>query len=212
MERGFGSTVININGVPSEVAVTISYDDIDANGVAWCEPVRALIANPQDAVRLLGSLVVISAICRESGRLEDALGALRMARRMTSMPIRTIEDSIATLLGALRPIASMSKAYEIVSYESEPNRFVGHLGVSRICENIYHPGLPYGGLLGLAGYDKYAKKPSVDNLSFHVLCNGRMVATAPLLVYADHVGSWVRWVDSMPGVPAEITYSDHVLV
>ncbi|MGC8485751.1 MAG: GNAT family N-acetyltransferase [Candidatus Baltobacteraceae bacterium] len=210
MEQGIGATVISINGIPSEIKVALSYDDIDANGVAWCEPVRALIEKPEDAVRLLGSLVVISAICRESGRVEAAFGALRMARRMASKPIKSIEGSIANLLGDLRPLDATSKAYEIVSYDSEPDRFIGHLKVSRIYESIYHPGLPYGGLLGIVGYETCVKTSSVDNLSFHVLLQGRIVATVPLLVYADHIGSWVRWVDGMPGIPVEIAYADYV--
>ncbi|NNM91898.1 MAG: GNAT family N-acetyltransferase [Candidatus Eremiobacteraeota bacterium] len=210
MERGIGSTIITINGVPFEIKVALSFDDIDANGVAWCEPVRALIAKPEDSVRLLGTLVVIAAICRDSGRLEEAFGALRMARRMANTPIHSIDGSIANLLGELRPLEATSKAYEIISYDSEPNRFMGHLKVSRIYESIYHPGLPYGGLLGIVGYEPCVKPISVDNLSFHVIRQDRIVATVPLLVYADHVGSWVRWVEGMPGMPVEINYADHV--
>ena len=212
MDQGFGSTIISINGQPKEIAVALSFSDIDVNGVAWCEPVRGLIEDPKEAVRLLGSLVVISAICRESGRLEDALGALYMARRMTTKAIRSIEESIASLLVTVAPTLPVSKTYEIVPYHSDQERFLSCLRARSTFDSIYHPGLPYGGLLGIGGYrrEDTGDKP-IDNLSFLVLNKGRTVATVPLLVYADHVGSWVRWIEGMPGIPAEIFYENGAL-
>ena len=204
MSGASGSTTLNVNGTPTKVEVEISFEDIDLNGVAWCEPVRKLIGHPAETIRLIGTLIVVAAICRESDRPDHALGALRMARRMTAGSVRSIGESIAGIVAELGPNAASNGTVEAVSYASEPQKFLRHLNAKGIRNNIYHPGLPYAGLAGIEGYDGRPEKPEVDNVSFLILVEGRVAAVVPMLIYSDHVASWIRWVEGMPGMPAEV--------
>ncbi len=187
-----------------EIGVEISFEDIDRNGVAWCEPVRALVGQPAQTVRLLGVLIVVAAICREGGRIRDALGALRMARRISAGSLRSIGASIAETLSILGRNAASDADVTAVSYASEPEKFLQYINGNRISGSSYHPGLEYGGLFGIPGFDGRLDRPDVDNVSFLILIEGRVACVVPMLIYPDHVGSWVRWVEGMPGMPIEV--------
>ena len=204
MSGASGSTILNVNGTPTKVEVEISFEDIDINGVAWCEPVRKLIGHPAETIRLIGTLIVVAAICRESDRSDYALGALRMARRMTAGSVRSIGESIAGIVAKAGPNAASNDKVEAVSYASEPLKFLRLLNLKGIGNNIYHPGLPYAGLVGIEGFDGRPERPEVDNVSFLILVDGRVAAVVPMIVYPDHVASWIRWVEGMPGMPAEV--------
>ena len=204
MDRASGSTVLNVNGVQTEIGVDISLEDIDRNGVAWCEPVRALVGQSTETVRLLGTLIVVAAICRKAGRIRDELGALRMARRITGGSIRSIGESISEALGLLGSDAVPDGHLAVVSYASEPEKFMQYMNGKRISSSAYHPGLEYGGLLGIPGFDGRNERPDLDNVSFLILNEGRVACVVPMLIYPDHIGSWVRWVEGMPGMPIEV--------
>ena len=201
------TTTFNVNGDAKSVVTNVSIDDIDAHGIAWCEPARQL-APGVDPLLDLGTFINLATICRTEGRDTDELAALRSARRVGIMSTAEIDVLIAEKCAG-GPAAKIEPAeYSIVSYAAQPEEFTRLLDGELVSENVYYSGFPYEQVMKSPGVPFVPLDPKIDNISFHVCRSGKRLATLPLAVRNDQIARWLPLVTNYGALPARIHFAD----
>lgn len=196
------------NGEVFVVSTILSLDDLDLNGVANCQPVKQLDGQENKIFRL-GTYMNIAEICKENGRMVDEIAALRRVEREFSSQFKDVATRIESIKELVATMPKMPAGWSIVAYNQEPENF-------RILANIkgdvysdfWHPGAKLGGLLGTIGLAVVDKQRGIDNLSFHVCKNERVLATIPTVVDATHTLAWVTNHPSSGPMPIEVHFID----
>lgn len=209
METSKQSTIrIDANGESVSVTTTLSLDDLDKNGIGWCEPVKALQSEASPLVQI-GTYLNIAQICLENGRLVDKLGTLRRVARQFGRNLGNVAQRIEALANARLPMPELPTGWSIVAADRDEREFKALAGIEGpIYSNFWHPGAPYGGLTGTPGLEGLAPDPAPDNASFHVCFNGSVVATVPVVVDATHSAAWVTNHPSSGYMPIEVHFAD----
>ncbi len=202
------SVTLTVNGSNRTILTEALLEDIDANGVAWCEPVRRLSA-VSDPVETLGVYMNIANIARAQERFADELGALRAARRANAVSWPEITGLIAERRAKCTfVVPTAADPYTIAAYEDNPALFDELLGGESLpCENLYYNAAPYR-CLTAGGAPLISFDDKTDNLSFHVCHGNQRLATVPLAVQSDGIARWVPLVTNYAGIPARIHLRD----
>jgi hypothetical protein len=187
------------------VGTVVDTDEIRRVGVAASTPVRSALANRADAIGIFGCLINVHAACLQQSLYDDAIGALRLARRSAIVADTAIRAMIEDHLRAA-PTSEPRGTLRVISAQETPDEFCSLLGVRETFKTVYHPGAPYGGLLGVDRREMYRPDPTIDNVSFLIAEGTRVLAVVPMLVHDDHIGGWVRWVPSMGCMPATVYF------
>ncbi|HVA28669.1 MAG TPA: hypothetical protein VNF68_10835, partial [Candidatus Baltobacteraceae bacterium] len=199
------STVaLNVNGSSRSITTEAFLEDIEQNGIAWCEPVRRLATLPFDPVQALGVYINLANICRTQERAADELAALRSAKRVGGVHLADINDSIERNRHACRfAPAAGSDGYSVVALDDDPGAFDALLEPDKlVAENVYYARRPYS--LPPEMGDALPKTNNLEDLSFHVCRGGRRLATVPLSLQSDGIARWAPLVTNYGAIPARI--------
>jgi len=209
MEKNTQSTIkIDANGQSASVTTSLSLDDLDRNGVGWCEPVQALQAEASPLVHI-GTYLNIAQICLENGRLLEALGVLRRVARQFGRQLGNVSQRVEALANGGLPMPELPTHWSIVAVDRDEARFKALAGIDGpIFSNFWHPGAKFGGLAGTPGLEGLAPDQTLDNASFHVCFKGAVVATVPVVVDATHTAAWVTNHPSSGYMPIEVHFTD----
>jgi hypothetical protein len=202
------SVRIRANGQEASVTTVLSLEDLDKNGVAWCEPVKALIDEPNPLKRL-GTHLNIATICRENDRRVAEIGILRRVAREFGREFGDVTSRIQALLPHDQIMPDVPSGWFIVSVDHDEPRFKSLVGIDgNVYADFWHPGAKFGGLTGTLGLDTLPKNPTLDNVSFHVCFNDEIVATVPVVVDATHTAAWVTNHPSSGCMPIEVHFAN----
>ena len=209
MEQNKQSTIqIDANGQSVSVTTSLALDDLDKNGIGWCEPVKALQAEASPLVHL-GTYLNIAQICLENGRLAEKLGVLRRVARQFGRQLGNLSQRIEALANGGMPTPELPAHWSIVAVDRDEARFKALAGIDGpLYSNFWHPGAKYGGLAGTPGLDGLAPDPTLDNASFHVCFKEAVVATVPVVVDATHTAAWVTNHPSSGYMPIEVHFTE----
>jgi hypothetical protein len=205
------SIQITANGQVVSVTTTLSLEDLNRNGVAWCEPVKAL-TNASTSIFRLGTYLNIATICRENNRPIDEIGVLRRVAREFGREVGNVTSRIRELLQHDQILPELPVGWTIVSVDRDEQHFKSLAGIEgAIFANFWHPGAEFGGLLGTPGLDALPKNPALDNVSFHVCFNDAIVATVPVVINWKHTVGWVTNHAAADALPIEVHFTDATL-
>ena len=209
METHKQSTIrIDANGESVSVTTALSLDDLDKHGIGWCEPVKALQSEANPLVHI-GTYLNIAQICLESGRLVEKLGVLRRVARQFGRNLGNVTQRIEALANGGVPMPELPTGWSIVAGDRDERAFKALAGIAGpIYSNFWHPGAPYGGLMGTPGLEGLAPDPALDNASFLVCFKGALVATVPVVVDATHTAAWVTNHPSSGYMPIEVHFAN----
>ena len=199
------STVtLNVNGSNRSITTDAVPEDIDTNGIAWCEPVRRLAESPSDPVQALCVYINLANICRSQGRTIDELAALRWAKRIGGASLADIDDAIERARNACSYATSAeSTGYSIVALEDNPAAFAARQGSDELlAENVYYARRPYR--CAPAASESVGTTADVEELSFHVCRNNERLATVALSLQPDGIARWAPLVTNYGPIPARI--------
>ncbi len=203
------STVaLNVNGANRSITTGAFIEDIDKNGIAWCEPVRKLATAPFDPILALGVYLNLANICRSQGRAADEMAALRCAKRIGGVDVADIERAIAGSPQVCRyvPLAGFDE-YSIVSFADDRAAFETLLEPEKLVpENLYYAREPYSRPPGTK--DALPQMDGVEDLSFHVCSGAKRLATVPLSLGHDGIARWAPLVTNYGPIPARIHLAD----
>jgi hypothetical protein len=161
------------------ITTTVFPSDLRANGIAHCDPVARLELEhgTADPVEALGAFLNLATICNLTGRTLDVVAAFRSARRIAPQ-LTEIGDSIAWLIGKCPRVVRFGPSYVAPDFTI----------VARDWSREHFDALyaPYRSAIGAGP----ASDPRLDDVSFHVLQNERLVATVPLVVNASGLARW----------------------
>lgn len=195
------------NGRDVSVTTALSLDDLQKNGLAWCEPVKALAAQPDAFVRL-GTYLNIAAICRQSALPVEEIGILRRVAREFGRQCADVTPRIQALLPHDEIAPDLPAGWSIVAVDRDEQRFKSLAAIEgNVYANFWHPGAKLGGLPGTLGLDALPGNAALDNVSFHVCLNNVVVATVPAVVDATHTLAWVTNHPSSGPMPIEVHFA-----
>ncbi|WP_233804013.1 hypothetical protein [Paraburkholderia sp. HP33-1] len=199
---------INANGESVSITTSLSLDDLDRNGIGWCEPIKALESQPSNLVHI-GTYLNIAQICLESGRLIERLGVLRRVARQFGRQLGDVSQQIDLLAGSGLPMPDLPAGWSVEAIDRDERQFKALACIDGpVYSNFWHPGARYGGLAGTPGLESLQPPPALDNASFHVCFNGAVVATVPVVVDATHSAAWVTNHPTSGYMPIEVHFSD----
>ncbi|BCF98829.1 hypothetical protein PPGU19_033980 [Paraburkholderia sp. PGU19] len=202
------SIQINADGQTVSVTTILSLEDLDKNGVAWCQPVKELNAQSAPLTRL-GTYLNIANICRECNRPGDEIGILRRAAREFGNRVTEILSRLDVLSQVGLPLPEMPAGWSIVSVDRDESQFKLLAGIGgNIYSSFWHPGAKLGGLAGTPGLEALGTKAGIDNASFHICFNGAVVATVPVVIDSTHSAAWVTNHPSSGCMPIEVHFVD----
>lgn len=177
--------------------------------MAW-EEVRRLRQESAVPVRL-GTYLNCATACVELGRLLDAHGMLKRLDRETRAANPAISEEIQRLQATFSAEAQLHlpNGYSVIDAWCQPGKFKDMLAwKGDLFCNYMHPGAPYGGILGAPGLTSDAPRQGLQNASFHLLKDGRRIATVGLVIDANHVLGGVVNHPAVGSLPAEICFVD----
>lgn len=197
---------IDANGHNTTIETRLALDDLERNGIGGCEPVKALA--PGNPHARLGTYLNVADICRAHGRSLDELGVLRRLAREFGRDIADVGARIAALTAAPMPEPALPRGWSIVAVDRDEARFKTLAGIGgELYADFWHPGARLGGLAGTPGLEGLPRNPTLENASFHVLCDDVCVATVPVVVNALHAAAWVTNHPSSGCLPIEIHFT-----
>jgi hypothetical protein len=197
-----------LGGVERNIATAFSRIELESLPLLQWSALCAIRANAEPAFRVGTYLNIINA-SRDAGRNLDALAAVRRLDRETHAAMPTLATFDGSLQGQLtEDLSHLLARWSVVHSWRDPEKFnelIGHRG-PLYC-NYLHPGAPYGGILGAWGLPNNAARQGLQNASFHVLRDGRLFATVPLVADANHVLGGVTNHPAVGCLPAEICFA-----
>jgi hypothetical protein len=201
------SIKITSDGQEILATTTLSLNDLQKNGVAWCEPIKGLSTDSSPLLRI-GTYLNVATICRESGLLAEELGVLRRAAREFGQQIGDIGSRIQALSAhnGIEPV--LPAGWSVVSFDRDAQGFKSLAGIEgNVYADFWHPGARFGGLIGTPELDSLPKNETLDNVSFHICWKGALIATVPAVVDAMHTIAWVTNHPSGGAMPIEVHFS-----
>ncbi|KVM08545.1 hypothetical protein WL05_07190 [Burkholderia ubonensis] len=202
------TTQIQTTGGPVTVTTALSLEELDKNGIAWCQPVKELEAQTNPLIRL-GTYLNVANICAEAQRFVDEIGALRRLAREFGRQLGDISQRVDALLKRGLPMPDLPQGWTIVPVDHDEIQFKLLAGIDGdLFVNFWHPGAKFGGLAGTPGIEALGAREGIDNASFHVCFNGALVATVPVAIDASHAAAWVTHLPTVGCMPIEVHFTD----
>jgi len=188
------AVTVHVQGQTTEVQTEASTVDIRELGVRWLPVVNDNLPPHQPVPVCVGHLINVAGICRANQLYADELGALRLARRLSSELASEIDGLIALRVadGAFRP-QGLPEHVSFLHQRDDPEAFRSHLEQPAIA-GLAYPGVMYESFVqGTMVHSSPDTTPHfIDNLSFHVLRKGKKVATVPCWVNRDGALNWTN--------------------